>query len=434
MNTPGARPRIVRSVIFATILLDFVGFSILIPVLPVYAEDLGASKIEVGLLLSLYSVALVLFLPFWGWVSDRIGRRPVILTCLLGTAGYFGFLAVADTVGEIYLARALGGFFGASIGTAQAYMTDITAPEERAHGMGLIGAAFGLGFVLGNVIGGVLHDVHPTLPFYTTAGLALANFAVAWALLPESRTPSETPGGLRGLARALVPTPVQLFAGAHENRTRLYLYLFFHIFASFSALEAMFPLWARENFGWGTRDIGLFLGYLGIVISLTQVLLIGRLSRTYGEVPMVILGLAFTGGAMMLLPLTHSLPTVMVVGTALAFGNGVAFPTFTSLFTKVCGREDAGEFLGHGQSMAQTGRALGPYWGGWAMGSIGSGAPLFLGGLGVLSALAIFLAGRRILVPRVDDVPPAEGAALNDPGISSYSESADSGGSLRSER
>ncbi len=422
MPPQSTRPGIVLALIFATILLDFVGFSILIPVLPLYAEDLGASKIEVGLLLSLDSIGLVLFLPFWGWVSDRIGRRPVILVCLLGTAAYFGLLAVARTIPEIYLARALGGFFGASIGTAQAYITDITTPEDRARGMGLIGAAFGLGFVLGNVIGGVLHEVHPKAPFYTTGAIALANFVAAFFLLPESRPSHPTIGSLRGLGRALIPTPIQLFAGAHSNRTRLYLYLFFHIFAAFSALEAMFPLWARERFGWGTLQIGLFLGYLGVVISATQGLLIGRLSQRYSEVPLVILGLAFTGGAMMLLPATYSLGTLMIVGGVLAFGNGIAFPTFTSLFSKVCGVDDAGEFLGHSQSMAQTGRALGPYWGGWAMGSIGGGAPLFLGGLGVLAALGIFLAGRSVLVPRPEDPKPP-----------SYSERGGSGESLRSE-
>jgi MFS family permease len=424
MSVAGARPGVVLSLIFATILLDFVGFSILIPVLPLYAEDLGASKIEVGLILSLYSLGLVLFLPFWGWVSDRIGRRPVILFCLLGTTGYFGFLAVADSVGEIYVARALGGFFGASIGTAQAYITDITAPEDRARGMGLIGAAFGLGFVLGNVIGGVLHDLHPILPFLTTAGLALVNFLVAFALLPESRPLPATRAGLRGLGRALIPTPLQLFAGAHSTRMRLYLYLFFHIFAAFSALEAMFPLWARETFGWGAREIGLYLGYLGVIIGGTQLILIGRLTATYGEVPLVILGLAFTGISMVLLPLADSLWPLVLVGAGVAFGNGIAFPTFTSLFSKACGVEDAGEFLGHSQSMAQTGRALGPYWGGWAMGSIGGGAPLFLGGLGVLSALGIFLLGRGILV---------SGADVKEAQIPGYSEPDKSGESVRSE-
>jgi predicted MFS family arabinose efflux permease len=272
--------------------------------------------------------------------------------------------------------------------------------------MGLIGAAFGIGFVLGNTIGGVLHGIHPTLPFYSTAGLALANFAMAVRFLPESRSVSGPSATWTGLARAVIPTPIQVFTGEHTHRTRLYLYLFFHIFAAFSALEAMFPLYARERFGWSPLDIGLFLAYLGLVIGGTQLLLIGRLSRIYGEAPLVVVGLGLTGGAMAMLPTADTMISILIVGTAIAFGNGMAFPTFTSLFSKTCGGTEAGEFLGHSQSMAQTGRALGPYWGGWALGSIGVGAPLFLGGLGVLSALGIFLAARPILVPEKDEVAP----------------------------
>jgi MFS family permease len=406
MSASRARPRLVEAVLFATILLDFAGFSILIPVLPLYARDLGASEIEVGLLLSLYSIGLVVFLPFWGWVSDRVGRRPVILICLLGTAAYFALLAIARTVGEIYAARALGGFFGASIGTAQAYMTDITPPEDRARGMGMIGAAFGVGFVLGNVLGGALQTLSPSLPFYFTAGLALANFAVAARLLPEPRGLRSPPVTWSGLARALVPTPLQFFSGSHERRTRLYLYLFFHVFASFSALEAMFPLYASETFDWGALDIGLFLAYVGIVVGATQGFLIGRLARLYSEPSLVVLGLACTGGAMALLPVAHSLGALLALGTAIAFGNGVAFPAFTSLFSKVCSGEEAGELLGHSQSMAQTGRALGPYWAGWAMGTLGAGAPLLLGGLGMLAALAIFVMNLSLLAHR----PPGSGA------------------------
>jgi MFS family permease len=403
MSLSPSRARIVEGLIFGTILLDFVGFSILIPVLPIYARNLGATEIEVGLLLSLYSLALVLFLPLWGWISDRVGRRPVILVCLLGTSGYFGLLSIAVTVPELYLARVVGGFFGASIGVAQAYMTDITSGADRTRGMGLIGAAVGVAFVVGPAMGGVLYSVHPLLPFYATALLALANFGLAVWLLPEPKRVRSVGGGWRGLARALVPTPIQVFAGAHENRTRLYLYLFFHIFACFSALEAMFPLYASDSFGWSPLDVGLFLAYVGVVIGVTQGLLIGPLSRAWGEVPLVALGLAMTGGAMALLPAAHSLEWLMVVGAAIAFGNGVGFPAFTSLFSKVCGGEQAGEYLGHSQSMAQTGRALGPYWGGWAMGSVGVGAPFLLGGLGILAGLGVFLARRGFLDPRTLD-------------------------------
>ncbi len=392
-------PRLVSGILFSIILIDFIGFSILIPVLPLYAQELGASPTQVGLMLALYSLGLVVFLPVWGWISDRIGRRPVLLVCLLGTAASFALLAIAETIAAIYVARALGGFFGASIGTAQAYMTDITDDENRTRGMGLIGAAFGLGFVLGNLLGGTLHSLAPGLPFYTTAALALAAFLIASFALPESRGSLDAPMSLRRLGRALIPIPILVVVTAHSNRTRLYLYLFFHIFLAYSALEAMFAIYASTAFGWTEWDIGFFLAYLGIIIGATQGLLIGRLNARFGEVPLVIAGIGMTGVGMLALPLTGPGIPLLVVGGALAVGNGLSLPAFTSLFTKTCSGEETGETLGQSQAMAQTGRSIGALAAGWISTNLGAGAPFFLGGLGMLAGLAIFVGAIRLLVP-----------------------------------
>ena len=400
MNESVRNPRLVSGILFAIILIDFVGFSILIPVLPLYAQELGASPTQVGLMLALYSLGLVLFLPVWGWISDRVGRRPVLLVCLLGTAASFALLAAADSIGAIYLARALGGFFGASIGTAQAYMTDITDAENRTRGMGLIGAAFGIGFVLGNLLGGTLQAVAPGLPFIATALLALGAFLIASFSLPESRGPVDAPVSLRSLGRSLVPTPILLAVTTHSNRTRLYLYLFFHIFLSYSALEAMFAIYASSEFGWSEWDVGLFLAYVGIVIGATQGLLIGRLNALFGEVPLVIVGTAVTGAGMLALPLTSPGLPLILVGGALAVGNGLSLPAFTSLFTRVCSGDETGEALGQSQAMAQTGRSIGALGAGWVATHLGAGAPFFLGGLGMLLGLAIFAGSVRLLVPR----------------------------------
>ena len=175
-------------VVFTTIFLDFIGFSVLIPVLPLYAVELGASAFEVGLILALYAASQLVFLPAWGRLSDHIGRRPVILVSLGGTVLSFLLLGAAHSLAMLYVARVLGGFFAASIGTAQAVVTDLTPPHERACGMGLIGAAFGLGFVLGNALGGELAAFHERIPFYTVAGLALANLGLAWWRLSETHT------------------------------------------------------------------------------------------------------------------------------------------------------------------------------------------------------------------------------------------------------
>ncbi|NRA03065.1 MAG: MFS transporter [Myxococcales bacterium] len=409
MKATGSRRRLVEGIIFATILIDFVGFSILIPVLPGYGQQLGASGLEIGLMLALYSLGLVLFLPVWGWISDRVGRRPVLLVCLLGTAASFALLSIAATVHEIYVARALGGFFGASIGTAQAYMTDITDRDDRARGMGIIGGAFGIGFVVGCALGGGLEMLYPGLAFQAAAGITLANFVIAVAFLPESRPPTRGTPDWRLLGRSLIPAPLLVLVTAQDNGRRLFLLLFFLVYLSFASLEAMFALWAVFRFDWSALEVGLFLSMLGVIMGATQLGLIGPLTRRLGEVTLVLAGLAIMAAGLALLPFAGNLAALILVGCAIAIGNGISFPTFTSLFTKVCSAEEAGEALGQSQAMAQTGRTLGALGAGWAFKSLSAGAPFLLSALGMALSLAIFGASLRLLVP--ETVQPNPSAA-----------------------
>lgn len=390
--------------VFATILIDFVGFSVLIPVLPLYAARLGATSVEVGLILSLYAIAQLLFLPAWGWLSDRIGRRPVLLISLAGTVASFLLLAVAETLYAVYLARILGGFFAASIGTAQAVVMDVTRPEERARGMGLIGAAFGLGFVLGNPIGGWLGAIHERLPFYAIAGLAFVNLALACWQLPESKPP---PGPMRwdGLARSLVPAPLRLLFALRRTsgergdwRISLYLYLFFHMFTAFAALESMFSLYLNGRFGIGPLGVGMLFGYIGLFIALTQGLAVGRLASRFGEARLVIAGLVAMGIGLFGVAAAPSYAWLFAIGPAVALGNGIAFPSFTSLYSRACRAEKAGEFLGESQSMATAGRIVGPLWAGLAFGGISLAAPFWIAGVLMLGAAALVYALRGQLL------------------------------------
>jgi multidrug resistance protein len=385
-------------VVFTTVLIDFIGFSVLFPVLPLYADRLGATPFQVGLILTLYALTQLLFLPVWGWISDRVGRRPVLLVSLLGTAVSFLLLAVVDTVNGIYVARALSGIFAASIGTAQAVVTDVTAPEERARGMGILGAAFGAGMVVGPMLGGLLASVDEVLPFQAIAVLALANFGVAWWRLPESRPPVLARRPWSELAASFVPTPVRLLLAVHERRIGLYLYLFFHVFTAFAVLESMITLYLGRRFGADPLDAALVFAWIGVVLAITQGFLLRGLVTRFGELSLVLVGLIAMAVGIGGVPAAPSMGWFFVLGPLIAFGNGVAFPAFTSLYSQACRAGHAGELLGQSQSMATTGRIVAPLAAGWLMGEVSVGAPFVASALLMAVACVLVLAARPILL------------------------------------
>lgn len=398
----GAASRTVLLVVFATILIDFIGFSVLIPVLPLFAERLGASPFQVALILTVYALAQLLFLPAWGWVSDRVGRRPVILISLFGTVCSFVLLAFADSIGMIYAARVLAGFFAASIGTAQAVVTDVTSPSERARGMGIIGAAFGAGMIVGPMLGGLSAELHEKAPFYAVALLATLNFVVAWFRLPESRPPQRRSPDWSELRHSFVPTPVRLVMAVHDRRIGLFLYLFFQVFTAFAVLEALITLYMGDQYGATPLDVGLLFAWIGVVLVLTQGVLLRRLVNYAGETRLVVVGLTAMGVGLAAMAFVPSYGWFYAVGTVIAFGNGITFPSFTSLYSKACEAENAGELLGQGQAMATTGRIIGPTIGGLLMQHWFPSAPFLLAGAMMLLSLAMFGAFRRILVPPGD--------------------------------
>ncbi len=398
-SDPAPPPRReVLGIVFTTILLDFIGFSVLIPVLPIYAKRLGATSVEVGLILSLYAAAQLVFLPAWGWLSDRVGRRPVLLSSLFGTVMSFLLLAVSDSLGMIYLARVLAGIFAASIGTAQAVVTDVTPEQQRAHGMGLIGAAFGLGFVIGPALGGALAAWSEHAPFYAIALLAALNLGIAWVRLPESRAPAEGPWRWNGLGRSFVPTPLRLLGAVHERRLGLYLYLFFHLFTAFSALESMFTVYVFQRFGMDAAGAGKIFTVIGIFIALTQGVLIRRMAPRFGERALVVGGLLLLAGGLAAIPLAARPGWLYLIGPLIAIGNGLAFPSFTSLFSQAAEAGRAGELLGQSQSMATTGRIAGPLWAGWVLDHVALGAPFVLSGVLMVIGVGLFLGFRRLLL------------------------------------
>lgn len=356
------------AIVVATVFIDLVGFGIIIPLLPFYAESYGASALAVGLLGTTYSFMQFVCAPLWGRWSDRVGRRPIILVGLAGSAVSYLTLALAASLPVIFLARLIGGAAGANIAAAQAYVADVTAPEERARGMGLVGVAFGLGFVFGPAIGGVLSHFGPEVPMFFAAGLCATNFAAAWFLLPESRgrahgaAPSF--GRLEALRRALArPELVLLLA------------LYFIIMAAFSGFEVTFALFSERRFGFTTATIGYLFAFVGIVLAVVQGTLVGPVVRRAGEARVVPAALAAVALGLGLVPFAPSVPGLLAALAVLACGMGFNGPSLSAMVSRLSPPDDQGAVLGAAQSLAALGRIVGPAWGGFLFDQAGIEAP-----------------------------------------------------------
>ena len=374
-------------ILFVTVFIDLLGFGIIIPLLPFYAESFGASALAIGLLGTSFSLMQFLFSPIWGRWSDQIGRKPIILIGLLGSCLSYVTMAVAGSLTLLFVARIVGGIAGANIPTAQAYIADVTTPENRARGMGLMGAAFGLGFIFGPAIGGLLSRFSPETPMWFAAALCFANFVAAWFLLPESRVVSAL---TRSLGR------MEAFRHAMTQPTLLLiLALYFIVTMAFSAFEATFALFTEARFGFTAASIGFLFAFIGAIIALIQGVFIGRVVKRVGErrvIPVAILGIAISIG---MLTVVWSVPTLLAALGLLAMGMGFNNPSLSSMVSKLSHEDDQGGNLGLASSLASLGRVVGPAWGGYLYDAYGMTTP-YLSAAGVmLVAFAVSMAGLR---------------------------------------
>lgn len=347
-------------VIFITVFIDLIGFGIVIPVLPFYVEGttFNATPRAVGLLFASYSVMQLIFTPVLGRLSDKYGRRPILFLSLLGTGIGFLILGFATTLWMLFLGRIIDGITGGNISTAQAYVADVTAPENRAKGMGMIGAAFGLGFILGPAIGGILSRWGIHVPFLFAAGLAFGNAILLYFTLPETVTPDHP-------ARTSAATPRwTLLAGAlRQPRLTLILSIYFLFVVAFSVMTTSFALFTMYRFGYDAYDTGWLFVFVGLIGAIIQGGLIGHLVRRFGEVPLVIAGALLFAAALFAIPLTNpqtGLATLLVVGAAFALGNSLSTPSLAGLASKSVGRGEQGGVLGITQSVASLARIVGP--------------------------------------------------------------------------
>jgi len=372
-------------IVFLIVFIDLVGFGIVIPILPLYAEEFGPSPVIFGLLMASFSIMQFVFSPILGRLSDRFGRRPVLLISLLGSAVGYVLFGIAGSLGMLFASRIIDGISGGNISTAQAVIADITGPEDRAKGMGLIGAAFGLGFILGPAIGGVLVAIAPWLPGAAAATASLIAFFLVLTRLPETLDPEARqearrhPLNLQSLARAL-SLPLIGFC----------LVLVFLTIFAFANFETTFAQYAKLRFAFTTSTIAWLFAYAGLLGAVVQGGLVGRLSKRFGEGRLIVAGTLLSFLALGFLPSASSRGPLLAVLAVLALGQGFAHPSLSALTSKLVRPDEVGGVMGVYQSISSLARIVGPFWAEVVYGKLGAAWPFRTGSIFML--LAAFVA------------------------------------------
>src|SRR5262249_41992508 len=349
-------------IIFTTVFIDLVGFGIVIPVLPFYAEGtaFNATPRMVGLLFASYSIMQLIFSPVLGRLSDKYGRRPVLLLSIIGTGIGFLILGLATTVWMLFIGRILDGITGGNISTAQAYIADITTEENRAKGMGLIGAAFGLGFIFGPAIGGILSHWGIHVPFFFAAALCFANALLLFFTLPETVTADHPAKHSAAGGRSLG----HIVASFKQPKLAFVLVIYFLFIVAFSIMTTSFSLYTMFRFGYDAQHTGYLFAYVGLIAVIIQGGLIGRLVKRFGEIPLVIFGALCFAISLFAVPFVGpaagGLGALLIGGGVFSMGNSLATPALTSLASKSVGPAQQGVVLGVTQSTASLARAVGP--------------------------------------------------------------------------
>ncbi|MBL6959186.1 MAG: MFS transporter [Rhodospirillales bacterium] len=378
-------------ILFLIVFIDLVGFGVIIPLLPFYAEHYQASPEVVTMVMATYSLAQFIAAPFWGRVSDRLGRRPVLLVSLAGAIVSYIWLGLADSLWALFAARALGGFMAGNISAAFAYMADITTPANRAKGMGLIGAAFGLGFIAGPAIGGILAGADPVnadfqTPAFAAAGLSAVALLMAFVLLKESLSQE-----IRDRIAATPPKKrwAQFADALRQPHVGLLILLSFLATFVFAGMETTFAMWSKRTYGWGPLQNGYLFAGVGIISALIQGGLVGRLARRFGEPWLIVQGAAALAVGLVLIPFSQSLSMLVIAMIILAYGFSVTTPSLNSLISLQVGEEEQGGVLGVTRSASIMARVVGPLWAGMLFGMLGKDWPYFGGALIML--VVVFL-------------------------------------------
>ena len=375
-SSPRAKSTSPLLFIFTTVFIDMLGYGMITLLIPLYVKEQGGGAALAGTLNSLYALMQFVAGPIIGALSDRFGRKPILLVCLVGTALAFFMLGIANSLVWIVAAVALDGITGGNLTTAYAYIADVTTPQKRARGMGMVGAAFGLGIMIGPAMGGVLSQYNLHLPAFVAGGIAISNFIFGWVALPES-----LPTALRTRSiswRSL--NVVQQFVGLNKlGRIGILLTSMFLLNVAFSGLQTNFPLYAQARFNWDAFQIGIFFAFIGICAVFVQGVLFSWLHARIREACLLIGGLILmTSGLMGVALIQQAGWLYPIVGIA-ALGSGLGIPTLNSMISTRVSASQQGQLMGGVQAILSIALILGPSIAGLAFDHLGTGAPYLVG-------------------------------------------------------
>lgn len=373
--------------IFLIVFIDLLGFSLILPLLPYYATTFNANGVVTGLLVASYAAMQFVGAPLLGRLSDRYGRRPVLLLSIFGTFLGFLLLGFARTLWVLFASRIIDGITGGNLTVAQAYISDVTDAKDRAEGLGLIGAAFGLGFIIGPVTGGVLSQWGYAVPAFTAAGLTVINLVLVYFWLPESLS-IEARANLVVEKKPLISFPAMWSALKRPFTGSLLITRFFFGMA-FAIFQTIFSLFALQKFNLTATQTGYVLTYVGVLSVFTQGFLVGRLVTRVREDILIVASIAVMAVSLVGWALAPSVPVLLIILLPTAISGGLLNTVLSSALTKAVPPQEIGGILGVSGSIESLTRIFAPALGGVLLSGLGTAAPgLF--GAAVLVGLSLY--------------------------------------------
>ena len=353
-------------IIFLTIFVNLVGFGIIVPLLPFYAETFGASPLTIGLLFAVFSACQLVAAPLLGDWSDRYGRRPVLIFSLAGTVVSFVMMAMAHSIAMLFAARIVDGLSGGNISTARAYVADVTEPKDRARAFGMIGAAFGLGFIAGPALSGALAHISIAAPVWAAAAITLVATLMAWLWLPETvhRAAAGTGMPFRNLSEMM-----------RRPGLRRMLWIDFIYWFAFAIFQTTFALFAAHRFGFDASQTGYFFAAFGVLGAVVQGGIIRPIVHRLGDKPTFILGVVCAAIGLLMATFAHTILFFTFAMLPLALGIGFGHPTVSALVSRAGRSDEQGRVQGAAGAVESLGRAIGPVWGNAALARYGDGMP-----------------------------------------------------------